>query len=122
MEKKLRILIIDKAADRKKRITALKERGYAVYPALKISEARNRCKTGSYDLIVVNSEEALNEAIELCQVVQQRSPHQPVLLMGSADEASGAREYSVSSDPERLVERVEQMLGSRTASTLSLAA
>lgn len=122
MEQQQKILMIDKAADRKKRIMALKEHGFTVHPALKIAEARNRCKSGSYDLIIVNSEEAWDEALELCQSIRQRSPHQALLLMASDRQIPAAPEYLVSSDPEQLVVRVEELLGKRPATTLSLAA
>ena len=37
-----KILLIDKAQDRKERINALKNRSYAVFPALRMEEARSR--------------------------------------------------------------------------------
>lgn len=122
MEDRRKILLIDKSADRKDRIRMLKDRGFGVYPALKIAEARNRCRPGSYDLIVVDSGDDQNAALELCDSLRNRSPKQHLLLM-TAQDSSPARDYVVSRDPVVLVEKIETLLGRRTASPdLGLAA
>ena len=122
MEDRRKILLIDKSADRKDRIRMLKDRGFGVYPALKIAEARNRCKPGSYDLIVVDSGDDQNAALALCDEVRNRSPKQHLLLMVAQD-SSPARDYLVSRDPAMLAEKIEALLGRRTASPdLGLAA
>ncbi len=62
-----RILIIDSEPTRRKeRVAALKQRGFVVYPALKIEEARSRCRRGGYDLIIVSSAANQEAAMQLC--------------------------------------------------------
>jgi DNA-binding response OmpR family regulator len=114
MEQTRKILIIDKSAERKKRIQALKSRGFAVYPALNISEARNRCKPGAYDLIVVNSGDEHATAVELCDEILQRAPKQLMLLMTDQDTPVEGRDYTVSNNEDELVKRVESMLNRRS--------
>ena|SRR5206468_4748897 len=123
MEQTRKILIIDKSPERKKRIQALKNRGFAVFPALNIAEARNRCKPGSYDLIVVNSGEEQDAAAELCNSILQRAPKQLLLLMVNPEDPIPARDYALTNKEDELVRRVEGMLGRRSAtSDVALAA
>jgi PleD family two-component response regulator len=51
----VKVLLIDRDPRRMERISFLKEHGYKVFPALDVQQARDRCKPGVYDLIVVNS-------------------------------------------------------------------
>jgi DNA-binding response OmpR family regulator len=123
MEQTCKILIIDKSPERKNRIQALKSHGFAVYPALKIEEARNRCKPGCYDLIVVNSGEEQDVAAQLCNDILQRAPKQLLLLMVNPGDPIPARDYAVSNNEDELVQRVESLLGRRsTTSGAALAA
>ncbi len=114
MDQTRKILIIDKSPERKKRIQALKDRGFRVYPALKIAEARNRCKPGSYDLIVVNSNGEQDAALELCDEILQRAPKQQLLLIVTSENQLPERGYAVSGSVEELVTRVETLLGRRS--------
>jgi len=116
MEGRRKILLIDNSADRKDRIRTLKDKGFGVYPALKIAEARTRCKPGSYDMIVVDSGEDQNVALELCDSLRTRSPKQLLLLMAAKENPSPVRDYVVSRDPVTLAEKVEVLLGHRTES------
>lgn len=75
-----KILIVDKSMDRKKRIAALKERGFLVFPALKLDEARSRCRPGAYDLIVVNAQDEAETAASFCEELSKRNPAQAVLM------------------------------------------
>jgi DNA-binding NtrC family response regulator len=111
MDEKGKVLIIDNAPDRKRRITALKNHGYRVYPALRIAEARNRCKPGSYDVIVVNSAEDQAAAIELYDAILRLAPKQNVLLMMAPGAPPPDRDYLVSTDPEELAAKVESLIG-----------
>jgi DNA-binding response OmpR family regulator len=115
MEQKQKILLIDKSSDRKKRISILKQQGFAVYPALNLEEARSRCKPGAYDLIIVNGGEQQQLAVEFCDAIQARSPKQHVLLMGAADMSNANREYTAGDDPEQLLKQVRTLLGSRSS-------
>lgn len=110
-----RILIIDSEPTRRKeRVSALKQRGFAVYPALKIEEARTRCKRGTYDLIIVSVAANPQAAMQLADEIKQGNPAQLVLLMSAQGTAAGVQNgNSVSDEPKALVERVEAMLGSR---------
>ena len=113
MEDKRKVLIVDNSIDRKHRIRALKEKGFVVYPALRIAEARTRCKPGSYDMIVVDSGEDQSVAIELCDSLRERSPKQNLLLMVAKGSPFPARDYVVSREPAELVEKVEDILKRR---------
>ncbi len=101
-----KILLIDKTADRKERIAALKARGYAVFPALKMTEARSRCMNGSYDLIVVNPGDEREEALQFCDELRQQCSKQPVLLCGEGID----RDYVVAGDTPSLLEAVDRVL------------
>src|ERR1700730_244606 len=110
MEQKHKILLIHKSRDRKKRISILKDHGFAVYPALSLEEARSRCKPGAYDLIVVNATEQHDVAVEFCDAIQERSPKQHVLLSSAGGMSNANREYTASDDPEQLLKRVKSLL------------
>lgn len=105
MNSQARILLIDKALDRKERINALKGRGYAVFPALNMEEARSRCMRGGYDLIVVNANGNHEEASQFCDDIRRQCPKQQLVLC-SAD-GNGA----VAPDAGSVVDAVESALG-----------
>ena len=100
-----KVLIVDKSIDRKKRIAALKGRGFSVFPALKLDEARSRCRPGAYDLIIVNAQDEPDMAATFCDELSQRTPAQAVLLVVSNGSGSFSRSYAVQDDPELLVQR-----------------
>jgi DNA-binding response OmpR family regulator len=108
-----RILLIDKAQDRKDRINALKQRGYSVFPALQMEEARSRCMRGSYDLIVVNAGDEEQKAIEYCDDIRRQCPRQHVLMCT----LENTRDYSVTPDAESLVKAVDSTLHADQQST-----
>jgi len=102
-----KILLIDNAPDRKERIRALSDRGYTVFPALKMEEARSRCTRGGYDLIVVHAGEQSEQALAFCEELRAQCPKQPLLMSGSAD---GARDYAVGDGMSSLVQKVDEVL------------
>ena len=102
-----KVLLIDSADDRKQRIKALSERGYTVFPALRMEEARSRCMRGAYDLIVVHAGNEQQRALEFCDEVRQQCPKQLLLLSG--DGGSG-RDYAVADDMQALLKRVDALL------------
>jgi DNA-binding response OmpR family regulator len=102
-----KILLIDNASDRKERIKALSDRGYTVFPALKMEEARSRCMRGGYDLIVVHAGEQQEQALAFCEELRASCPKQALLLSGNA---AGDRDYAVRGNQQSLVERVDKML------------
>lgn len=112
MEPTRKVLIIDKSIDRKKKITAVKERGFLVFPALRLAEARSRCRPGAYDLIVVNTPDEMEAATEFCDSLGERTPPQAVLLIASGDSNIPQRDYVTTDDAVALADRVEAMLGS----------
>jgi DNA-binding response OmpR family regulator len=101
-----RILLIDNANDRKDRINALKQRGYSVFPALRMKEARSRCMRGGYDLIVVNAGDEEQQAIEYCDNIRKQCPRQQVLLCTQEH----TRDYAVAPDVDSLVKAVDSTL------------
>ncbi len=109
-----KILLIDKAPDRKERIRALKSRGYAVFPALRLEEARSRCMRGGYDLIVVNAGDEGDAAVQFCEEIREQCPKQLVLLCTQA-ELDG--DYTVSPDIQSLTGKVDDLLQESTAAS-----
>ncbi len=119
MNSQARILLIDKATDRKERINALKSRGYTVFPALSMEEARSRCMRGGYDLIVVNSNGEHEQAGQFCDEIRRQCPKQHLVLC--SDSASG-RDYAVAPDVDSVVKAVESALGDGKQADLASAA
>src|ERR1700678_1412406 len=111
MNSQSRILLIDNAVDRKERINALKALGYAVFPALRMEEARSRCMRGGYDLIVVNSGDKPEQALEFCDDIRKNCPKQ-LLLLSSSNGAG--REYAIASDLQSLVQAVDRIFQANT--------
>ncbi len=109
MELNKKILIIDKAIDRKKKISALKQAGYSVFPALKLQEARSRCRSGAYDLVVVNAGDELQEAVDFCDELVGRA--QSVLLVVPTEARRPERNFVVQDDIEMIVSKVRKSLG-----------
>lgn len=108
-----RILIIDSEPTRRKeRVAALKQRGYAVFPALKIEEARSRCRRGTYDLIIVSTSANAEAALQLCEEIGKGNAKQLVLRMSSSATDSNDQNM-VSDDPTALADRVQALLGGR---------
>lgn len=108
-----RILIIDSEPTRRKeRVATLKQRGFVVYPALKIEEARSRCRRGGYDLIIVSSAANQEAATQLCGEIKQGNARQQVLLMSPGGAPVGQHDV-VSDDPKALADKVEALLSSR---------
>ena len=104
----LKVLLIDRDPElRKKRIAVLKKNGYRVFPALDLQQARQRCKPGTYDLIVVNAGEQPDMALEFCEWIRSENPKQAVLLMVGPIVQLPNRDYMVPDIPERLLERVD---------------
>lgn len=122
MDQKRKILVIDNAPDRKTRIALLKERGYAVYPARNIGDAKNRCKPGAYDLIVINADDNRDAAIDLFDSIRRQAPKQLLLLMSVPGTEQPQRDSVVSSEPRDLADEVESLLKRRAPGGIALAA
>ena len=104
----LKVLLIDRDPElRKERISTLKKNGYRVFPALDLQQAKQRCKPGAYDLIVVNSGEQPEAALEFCEWIRGNDHKQTVLLMVGAIVRIPHQEYMVPDIPERLLERID---------------
>jgi DNA-binding response OmpR family regulator len=119
MNSQARILLIDKANDRKQRINALKSRGFAVFPALSMEEARSRCMRGGYDLIVVNANGAGEQATQFCDEIRRNCPRQQLIL---CTDGSCERDYVIAPDVETVVKAVESTLGVNQQTDLASAA
>jgi DNA-binding response OmpR family regulator len=111
LPKKRKILLVDDEPERRKqRIAILKERGFAVYPALAIEQAHTRCRPGAYNLIIVNANNRNKDmALELCDQIRRNDPKQLLLLMMAPDVRFPHRDYLVSHAPKELLERVESL-------------
>jgi PleD family two-component response regulator len=112
-----RILIIDSEPSRRKeRVNELKRRGFAVFPALKLDEARSRCKRGGYDLIVVSAALNTEGAIQLCNEITTADGQQRVLLISPNAATTGEHNHRVvSDDPKALADTVEATLSGRSS-------
>ena len=106
--RKLKILIIDSESNRKARIAILKDHGFAVYPALAIEQARTRCRSGAYDLIIVNASNQ-DKAVEFCDEIRKDLPEQKVLMIVSEKSSPGSDNRAVAGNPEQLLARVESL-------------
>lgn len=113
-----KILLIDNSSDRKQRIKVLADRGYTVFPALRMEEARSRCSRGGYDLIVVHADGEQQQAVNFCDEIRSSCPRQ--LLLMSGDGNSG-RDYAVSGGIDSLLQRVDEMLQESAKSDLAAA-
>ncbi|HZP24361.1 MAG TPA: hypothetical protein VFB04_12990 [Terriglobales bacterium] len=107
MNSQPKILLIDRALDRKERINALKNRGYAVFPALSMEEARSRCMRGGYDLIVINANGDHEQSVQFCDDIRRQCPKQQMIL---CTDAESDRDYAVASDTSSVVRAVESAL------------
>lgn len=103
-----KILLIDQAPDRKDRIGALKARGYALFPALKMEEAHSRCMRGGYDLIIVHAGDEQEKALQYCDEIRRQCPKQ-LLLLSSGSHVD--RDYAIGEDVASLLQAVERTLG-----------
>jgi len=110
MEPNHKVLIVDKSIDRKKRINAIKQRGFAVFPALQLAEARSRCRPGAYDLIVVSGVDEPEAAVAFCDELRGRTPAQPVLLIVADGAQRPERNYVIEADPTTVADQVESAL------------
>ena len=106
----LKILLVDNAPDRKERIALLRSHGLAVYPALDLVQARQRCKTGRFALIVINAAMAPDLALEVCDQIRSENPEQPLIMMTAPGVSAPARDYVESMQPEALLKRVKAIL------------
>ena len=105
-----KVLIVDRSIDRKKRIAALKERGFSVFPALQLAEARSRCKPGAYDLIIVNTQDEPETAASFCEELSGRTPAQAVLLVVSNGSGPNGHDYVLADDPQGISQSASKLL------------
>ena len=109
------VLLVDRDADRKERISLLKKNGFKVFPALDVGQARERYKPGKFDLIIVNApNNNPHPALAMCDEIARRDAHQPLLLMAGADLQLPERQYLVSPQPQMVVERAKALLAARS--------
>jgi len=79
-------MVVDDDKDRyrrKERVTMIQNAGFKAYPVLRLQDVRNRCRPGSFDLIVVNSGQNADQAVELCDEIKRNDPNQQVFLVAS---------------------------------------
>jgi len=108
--KSFRVLLVDNAPDRKKRISLLTKNGLVVRPALNLQQARERCKPGRYDLVIVNGGRRPDLAVTVCDDIITNDHEQILLLMVTRDIRVSPRSYLVASKPEILLDRVKTLL------------
>ncbi len=103
----LKVLLVDSAPDRKERIALLRSHGLTIYPALDLEQARQRCKTGRFALIVVNAAMAPDLALQVCDQIRSENPEQPLIMLTAPGVSAPARDYVESMQPEALLKRVK---------------
>lgn len=92
-------LLVDADKDRnrrKERKLFLQNLGFKVFPALDVTYVRSRCKPGAFDVIVVNTGENFQSALELCDDVKASDRNQQLFLVTNKNEAIPQRDYAVS--------------------------
>ena len=87
-------MVVDDDKDRyrrKERVTLIQSAGFKAYPVLRLKDVRNRCRPGSFDLIVVNASQNVDQAIEICDEIKRNDPNQQIFLV--ANGAAPGRDY-----------------------------
>jgi len=112
--KSFRVLLVDHAVEpkdrnRKERISLLKANGLTVYPAFDLQQARERCKPGRYDLIIVNAGSNPGLALAMCDEIVRQDSKQLLLLMVTPEMKVPRRSYLVSDNSEILLGRVKAL-------------
>lgn len=96
---------------RRERIAVLKDAGFRVHPARSFEQSLSRIGSGSYELVIANTDAAMDSAQQFIQEVKRNFPRQKLLVLkGSATEIPGDFEFSTA-DPKTLLERVQSLLG-----------
>lgn len=79
-------MVVDDDKDRyrrKERVILVQNGGFKAYPVLRLQDVRNRCRPGSFDLIVVNASQNVDQAVELCDEIKRNDPNQQIFLVAS---------------------------------------
>lgn len=108
----LKVLLVDNQPDRKERIAVFKGQGFIVHPALDLLQARQRCKAGRYDLIVVNGDGNPDLALEVCDQIRSGNHDQPLIMITAPGQPVPDRDYAESGQPEALLKRIRVMFDS----------
>jgi PleD family two-component response regulator len=104
-------LIIDNGPRerRKERIASLKDAGFKVHPARSFEQSLTRIGSGSYDLVIANTDAAAESALRFCQEVKRNYPRQRLLVLKPADlQFPGEFEFS-GADPKSLFRRAKEL-------------
>jgi len=118
-EQQRSILIIDNGhRDRRRERTAiLNNAGYKVHPARSFEQSLSRVGSGSYDLVIANTDGAVEDAVKFCQDVKRNYPRQLLLLIKPANTEIGEGIDAAANDPKSLLERAQAMLQPAERST-----
>ena len=79
-------MVVDDDKDRyrrKERVNIIQNAGFKAYPVLRLQDVRNRCRPGSFDLIVVNAVENTEMAVELCDEIKRNDSKQQIFLVAA---------------------------------------
>jgi PleD family two-component response regulator len=105
------VLIIDNGPRerRKERMNALKDAGFKVHPARSFEQSLSRVASGSYDLVVANTDAAVDAAKQFCSDIKKNYPRQKLLVLKPSDlEMPGEFEVS-SSDGKSVAKRAQEL-------------
>ncbi|HVZ18378.1 MAG TPA: hypothetical protein VG897_14755 [Terriglobales bacterium] len=107
---------------RRERIAVLKDAGYKVHPARSFEQSISRIGSGSYHLVIANTDAAVEQALRFIEEVKHNYPRQLLLVLKPSHlEVPGDHEFSTA-EPKSLLERVRAMLSPRERSNESAAA
>ena len=105
------VLIIDNGPRerRKERINSLKDAGFKVHPARSFEQSLSRVGSASYDLVVANTDAAVDSARQFCNDVKRNYPRQKLLVLKPSDlEMPGEFEFS-GSDGKSVAKRALEL-------------
>jgi PleD family two-component response regulator len=109
------VLIIDNGPRerRKERIGALKDAGFKVHPARSFEQSLSRIGSGSYDLVIANTDGAVDSARQFCNDVKRNYPRQRLLVLKPSDlDMPGDFEFS-GSEGSAMAKRAVELLPSQ---------
>lgn len=97
----------------------LKDAGYTVIPAFSTEDAENKFLEGDFDLAILCHSIPTHDRQYLSQIIHQRSPSTPVILIsGARFERDPHIDAIISNDPEQLLAKLASILRNRKRSSI----
>lgn len=97
----------------------LKDVGYTVIPAFSTEDAENKFLESDFDLAILCHSIPTHDRQYLSQIIHQRSPSTPVILIsGARIERDPHIDAIISNDPEQLLAKLASILRNRKRSSI----